>query len=115
MAEDDHLRTARRQPPFEKTRSGLILNEPHRRSPTRLALVVSRSDLRLSTASPRFGGNEAIVQTRSEASLGKRGTRLTSKSCHTGEACLWQRTGGRCRWQKWVRASAGKTRAGAVH
>jgi hypothetical protein len=26
------------------------------------------------------------------------------KFCHTGEVCPWQRTGGRCRWQKWVPA-----------
>src|SRR5438270_9946994 len=47
------------EPPFRENEVWSYLNEPDRRSPMGLALVVPRSDLRLSTASPRFEGNEA--------------------------------------------------------
>jgi hypothetical protein len=48
--------------------------------------------------------SRASVQTHSEDSIGDGGAMLTSKSYHTGE--------GRCPWQNWVPAFAGKTKRG---
>jgi hypothetical protein len=47
------------------------------------------------------------VQTHSEDSIGDGGPCAHQKSCHTGE--------GRCPWQNWVPAFAGKTRKKASH
>ena len=84
---------------------GADLRPAQRRDPRRVRLF-GRRDRR--AARPRCREiRPASVRTHSENSLGKGGTRLTSKSGHTGE--------GRCPWQKWVPAFAGKTRTGALH
>ena len=72
-----------RTPFFAKTRFGLIANEPDRRSPMRLALSRPRSDLRLSTASPRFGGNEASYDRPRDGCL--------CRLCHSRVGLRWDR------------------------